>query len=141
MITSAGYGYGTHRIPIRKSEKGFEASELWHTRKLKAKFANLLIHEDSLYGFNEGRLTCLDLADGSLQWRGSNFGHGQLLGVGEHAIIQHERGGTSVLELNPQEERIVNEFEALDHRTWKHPVLAGDLLIVRNDREAVAFEW
>ena len=141
VITSAGYGYGTHRIQISRSGEGFAASEMWHSRKLKAKFADLLIHEGFVYGLNEGRLVCLALADGSLQWRGNNYGHGQLLGVDGHAIIQHERGSISVLALNPEEESIVNEFEALDHRTWNHPVLAGDLLLVRNDREAVAFEW
>lgn len=141
VITSAGYGYGTHRIRIHETADGFGAEEIWHSRKLKAKFADLVIHEGHVYGLNDGRLVCLDLEDGSLKWRGHNYGHGQLLGVGDHAVIQHERGGISLLALNPAEETIVNDFEALDHRTWNHPVLAGRILLVRNDREAVAFRW
>lgn len=141
VITSGGYGYGTHRIQISKTPEGFEAKQMWKSLKLKAKFSDLIVHEGHLYGLNEGRMVCLNLEDGKAAWRGSNFGHGQMLGVGDHAIIQHEDGPISVMALNPDKETIVNEFEALNHRTWNHPVVAGNLLLVRNDREAVAFEW
>ncbi|MGJ8695585.1 MAG: PQQ-binding-like beta-propeller repeat protein [Verrucomicrobiaceae bacterium] len=141
VITSSGYGYGTHRIEISKAGDGYEAKELWHSRKLKAKFADMVVRGDYLYGLNDGRLVCLDLEDGSAQWRGSNFGHGQLLGVGGHVIIQGEQGEVSILELSPEGEKVVLEFEALDQRTWNHPALAGRILLVRNDREAVAFQF
>ena len=141
VITSSGYGYGTHRIQITAKDGGFGAEEMWHTRKLKAKFANMVIKDGFLYGLNEGRLVCLDLADGEARWRGSNFGHGQLLGVGDHLIVQKERGGVSIVEMNPEEESVVTAFDALDHRTWNNPVVAGRILLVRNDREAIAFEY
>ena len=141
VITSAGYGYGTHRIQITKGADGFEAKQLWHSKKLKAKFADLVINNGFLFGLNDGRLTCLNLRDGSLAWRGSNVGHGQLLGVGDHLIIQEEQGQIRVIEANPNEEVQTTSFHALDHRTWNHPSLAGRYLLVRNDREAVLFEY
>lgn len=141
VITSCGYGYGTHRIRIEKTAGGFEASEMWHSRKLKSKFADFVVHEGCVYGLNDGRMVCLDLEDGSMKWRGTNFGHGQLLGIGGHAVVQHETGEISILELSSSEEKVVNEFEALEHRTWNHPVLAGRFLLVRNDREAIAFKF
>ena len=141
VITSSGYGYGTHRIQIKKGETGFEATELWHSLKLKAKFADMVVKDGFLYGLNDGRMTCLNLENGKSAWRGGNYGHGQILGVGEHMIVQGEQGDISVLELNPNEEEVVMDFDALDHRTWNHPVLAGRILLVRNDREAVAFQY
>jgi hypothetical protein len=86
-------------------------------------------------------MTCLNLEDGKSAWRGGNYGHGQILGVGEHMIVQSERGKISVIELNSNEEEVVTDFDALNHRTWNHPVLAGRILLVRNDREAVAFQY
>jgi outer membrane protein assembly factor BamB len=141
VITSGGYGYGTHRIQISKTDEGFEAKQMWKSLKLKAKFADFLVHQGHIYGLNEGRLVCLDLETGRSTWRGTNLGHGQLLGVGDHAIVQHEDGPISVIALNPEKETIVNEFDALEHRTWNHPVVAGNMLLVRNDRDAIAFEW
>lgn len=141
VITSSGYGYGTHRIEIKNVDEQFTAEEMWHSRKLKAKFADMVIHDEYLYGLNEGRLVCLALADGSLKWRGTNFGHGQLLGVGDHMIVQGEKGEVSVVRMTPEGEEIEIEFEALEHRTWNHPVLVGRLLLVRNDREAIAFKY
>ena len=141
VITSSGYGYGTHRIKIKNSGEEFESEEMWYSRKLKAKFANMVVKEGALYGLNEGRLVCLNLDDGSLRWRGGNFGHGQLLGVGDHMIVQTEQGGISIVEISPDEEKIVVSFHALEHRTWNNPVLAGRILLVRNDREAIAFEY
>jgi|TARA_B110000305_G_scaffold193645_1_gene217313 outer membrane protein assembly factor BamB len=143
VITSSGYGYGTHRIKITPMAEGegFGAEEMWHSRKLKSKFANMVVKDGGVYGLNEGRLVCLNLEDGSLRWRGSNFGHGQLLGVGDHMIVQTENGGISIVEISPEEEKVVGEFDALEHRTWNNPVLAGRILLVRNDREAIAFEF
>ncbi|MGI9243379.1 MAG: PQQ-binding-like beta-propeller repeat protein, partial [Verrucomicrobiales bacterium] len=138
VLTGAGYGYGSHLIEIGEN---FEVEELWHSRKLKPKFADMVIHGEHVYGLDEGRLVCLSLEDGERLWRGTNFGHGQLLGVGEHLIVQSERGGVYVVEANPDSEEIVSEFDALDRRTWNHPVLAGKILLVRNDREAIAFEY
>jgi outer membrane protein assembly factor BamB len=141
IITSSGYGYGTHRIQIKKDEAGFKATELWRSLKLKAKFADMIVKDGFLYGLNDGRMTCLNLEDGKSAWRGGNYGHGQILGVGGHIIVQGEQGDISILELSPKEEKVVLEFDALDHRTWNHPVLAGRILLVRNDREAVAFKY
>ncbi len=141
VITSSGYGYGTHRIKITREGDAFTAEELWHTRKLKAKFANMIIKDGHLYGLNDGRMVCLDLRDGKRKWSGTNFGHGQILGVGNHMIVQAEQGGISFLELNPEEEAITTTFDALEHRTWNNPVVAGKILLIRNDREVIAFEF
>jgi len=141
VLTSGGYGYGSHLIEITESGGEFSADELWRSRKLKAKFADMVVHGEHIYGLDEGRLVCLSLEDGERVWRGTNFGHGQLLGVGGHLIVQSEKGGVFVIAADPDGEVITSEFDALDRRTWNHPVLAGRILLVRNDREAIAFQY
>ena len=33
----------------------------------------------------------------------------------------------------------VARFKAIEGKTWNHPVVVGDVLLVRNDQEMVAF--
>jgi len=141
VLTSAGYGYGSHLLEIKDGADGFEAHELWKSRDLKAKFADFVVRGDFVYGLSEKDLVCLSLSDGVAEWEGKNFGHGQMLGIGDHLIIQSEKGKVYVVEASPDGEEIVSEFKALGSKTWNHPVLAGRILLVRNDREMVAFEY
>ena len=55
--------------------------------------------------------------------------------------MQTENGGVSILKITPEGQEVVQTFDALEHRTWNHPALAGRILLVRNDREAIAFEF
>ena len=81
------------------------------------------------------------MAEGQRTWRGTRFNHGQVLGVGDKLLVQAEDGEIVLVEATPEEERIVHRFDALSSKTWNHPVLAGRLLLVRNDREAIVYEY
>jgi outer membrane protein assembly factor BamB len=144
VLVAIGYGTGSRLLELRPSPSDpdvLEAAEIWHSLRLKPKFADLVAHEGHVYGLDEGRLVCIDIATGERTWRGSRFGHGQILGAGDHLLIQNEDGSIAVAELDPQSEHITHRFDALRGKTWNHPVLAGRLLLVRNDREAVCFEY
>ena len=141
VVTSAGYGYGSHLIEVTKNADGFEAEGLWRSKDLKAKFADFVVRGEYIYGLSEKDLVCITLEDGLPEWEGKQYGYGQMLGVGEHLIIQSEKGKVYVVEASPDGEEIVSEFRALGSKTWNHPVLAGRILLVRNDREAIAFEY
>jgi outer membrane protein assembly factor BamB len=141
VMTSSGYGYGTHLIEISKNADGFAAEELWRSKDLKAKFADFVVRGDYVYGLSEKELVCLNLEDGLPEWEGKEYGYGQMLGVGEYLILQSEKGKIYILKASPDGEEIVSEFSALGSKTWNHPVLAGRILLVRNDREAIAYEY
>jgi outer membrane protein assembly factor BamB len=113
--------------------------QVWRSLGMKTKFTNVVVRGEHVYGLDEGRLSCMDLASGRRVWKGSRWGHGQVLGVGEHLLLQAEDGEVVILEASPEGERVVGRFPALDGKTWNHPVLAGRHLLVRNDREAVCF--
>lgn len=142
VLISSAYGEGACLLTVhRAGQKKFHVHELWRNSNLKAKFSNVIVHGDYAYGFDEGVLCCIDLEEGKRQWRGGRYGHGQMILVGGLLLIQAENPGDVVLvEATPEAHTEVARHPALEGRTWNHPALAGNLLLVRNDQEAVCFE-
>ena len=93
-----------------------------------------------IYGLDERILTCIDLQTGNRAWKRGRYGHGQLILAEDLLLIQAESGDVALVEASPDSFRELTRFEALADRTWNHPVLAGSILLVRNDREAACFE-
>jgi outer membrane protein assembly factor BamB len=85
-------------------------------------------------------LVCLDLANGKRLWKEGRYGYGQLLQVGKHLLIQAESGDVVLLEVSPKGSKELARLPALSSKTWNNPALAGNLLLVRNDREAACYE-
>lgn len=138
VLVGIGYGVGS---TLLKTSPGMPPEILWHSLKMKPKFTNLVVKSGRAWGLDEGRLACLDLTTGGQLWRGSSYGHGQILGAGDSLIIQSERGEVVIAAASDQEETVQVRFPALSSKTWNQPCLAGRLLLVRNDREAVCFEF
>jgi outer membrane protein assembly factor BamB len=137
VLVALGYGVGA---TLLKTAPGTAPEILWQSPKMSPKFTNLVVRGTHAWGLDEGRLSCLDLTTGDQVWRGTKFGHGQILGAGPHLIIQSERGEVVIAEASPTEEKILTRFPALTSKTWNQPCLAGRHLLVRNDREAICFE-
>ncbi len=144
LLIGIGYGAGSRLLELQPDPAKAESLlpiQIWHSLRLKPKFADLVVHGAYAYGLDEGRLVCIDLSTGDRPWRGSRYGHGQILGVGDHLIIQCEDGDVAIAQLNPDSERVTHRFKALRGKTWNHPVLAGRRLLLRNDQEAICFEY
>lgn len=136
VIVSAGYGVGATRFDVGPTG----AETVWESIRLKAKFAHAVLHEGTVYGLDDGVLTAIDPATGERLWKRGRYGHGQLLLVGDLLLIQAESGEVVLVEPDPEDLRELTRFPALDGKTWNVPTLVGNLLLVRNDTEAAAYE-
>ena len=140
LLASVGYGVGSKAYRIAASGEGLQATLDWESPRLKSKFANLIVAGGFVYGLDEGVLTCIDPATGERRWKSGRHGHGQLLLVGGLLLVQTEEGELVLVDPSPDAYRELTRFAALDGKTWNPPALAGALLVVRNDREAAAYE-
>ena len=140
VLFSAGYGVGTELLEIKPapSAVGLAAERVWHSLKLKAKFANPFARDGFLYGLDDGILTCLDLRDGTVKWKEGRYGHGQTLLVGDLLLLTAESGELVLLRPTPDAANELRRHPVFSAKTWNPPALAGDLLLMRNDLEAVA---
>lgn len=141
LFVSAGYGMGCLLLEIQADSSGkLSTVQLWSSMKMKTQFNSPAIHENHLYGLDDGRLACLDLATGERRWKEGRFGSGQSIIVDDLILIQNESGTVHLAAANPEAFQEFGQLAALSSKTWNHPVLAGRFLLVRNDREAVCYE-
>lgn len=140
VLLSMGYTVGSQLVQISHRERKWQVDEVWSSRQLRCKFSNMLVHGGFVYGLDEGILTCLDLRDGSRQWKEGRYGYGQMILVDRLLLIQAEKGDVVLVDASPSGQRELARLPALSDKTWNPPALVGRYLLVRNDREAVCYE-
>ena len=135
-------GVGTRRLSVKHTGDAWKVEEKWTTNGLKPNFNDFVVHKGHAYGFDNNILSCIDLADGSRKWKGGRYGNGQLVLLSEQnlLLVISEDGELALVNATPDQYTEVTCFAgALDGKTWNHPVVVRDLLLVRNDHEMAAF--
>lgn len=140
VLFSSGYGVGCELLEISPTTSGVQtARRVWGSKKMKAKFANLVQREGFLYGLDDGIFACVDLADGTQRWKEGRYGHGQGLLVRDLFVLMAENGELILLRPTPEAPNELHRFRVFNSKTWNPIALAGDVLLVRNDQEAACF--
>jgi len=141
ILISVSSDGGTRRISVTRGAGGWTVEERWTSLRLKPYFNDFVIHEGNVFGFDGSILACIDLEDGERQWKGGRYGNGQLLLLSDQdlLLVLSERGELALVEATAEKFLELARFPAIDGKTWNHPVLVGDVLLVRNAEEMVAF--
>jgi len=140
-ILIGGDPIGTCRIGVAHGPGGWTTEERWTSARLKPYFSDFVVHDGHAFGFDGSILACIDLEDGKRNWKGGRYGHGQLVLLPDQdlLLVVSERGELALVAAAPDQFTELARFRALEGKTWNHPVLVGDLLLVRNGQEMVAF--
>jgi hypothetical protein len=134
-------GIGMRRIAVAHGPGGWTTEERWTSKGLKPYFNDFVVHDGHAFGFDGGILAAIDLADGERTWKGGRYGHGQLVLLSEQdlLLVLSEQGELALVAATPDRFTELARFPAIEGKTWNHPVLLGELLLVRNGEEMAAF--
>ncbi len=141
VLISAGDTSGLHRFALTNGPSGWSATNRWSTNGLKPYFNDFVVHEGHAYGFDGSLLACIDVVDGTRKWKGGRYGNGQLVLLPEQnlLLVVTEEGELALVSATTDRFTELGRVPAITGKTWNHPVLAGDTLLVRNGEEMAAF--
>jgi outer membrane protein assembly factor BamB len=141
ILLNSGGRTSVRRIAVIHESNRWSVKEQWVSTGLKPHFSDFVIHDGHVFGFDSSILSCIDLKNGERKWKGGKYGHGQLLLLANQdlLLILTEKGELALVNARPDEFKEVARVPAIKGKTWNHPVLVGNTLLVRNGEEMAAF--
>jgi outer membrane protein assembly factor BamB len=146
LFLSKGYGIGSQLLQLSRDEDNkIQAEEIWARKVMKTKMGNVVIRDGYVYGLDGGIFQCIDIADGSNQWKKRRvpaIGHGQIMLVGKHIVILSESGELILVEATPEEYREVAAMRVFppEQVTWNNFAFSSPYLLLRNAEQAVCLK-
>ena len=134
-------GNGTRLIAVKHVSNEWTSEERWTSEDFNVNFTDFVIHKGHAFGFDWGTLACIDLKDGKRKWKAPQHGYGQLVLLPDQDVLLElsEKGELVLVKASPDQFTELARFPAIEGKTWNHPALIGDVVLVRNDHEMAAF--
>lgn len=128
------------RVAVSHTQGEWTVKELWKSAAMKVNFNDFIIHKGYAYGFDGPAITCIDIKDGKGIWRGAPYrGFSVLLADQDLLLVLTERGELALAEATPGGFKELGKIKVLNEKTWNVPALAGNIIVVRNSNEMVAY--
>ena len=141
LLISVTESSGTRSLAVANGSGGWSVSERWTSEALNPYYNDFVVHNGYAFGFDWSGLACIDLKDGNQKWKGGRFGHGQLVVLPDQnlLLVLTEMGELALVKAIPDQFSEIARVPAIKGKTWNHPVLVNDIVLVRNGEEMAAF--
>lgn len=120
----------------------WKTDKLWSENKMLPEFSDVVFQNGLVLGISKNLLTAIDAESGKLLWKKLRFGGGQLIGLAQQSAVLavSEQGEMSLVQIDKKGPKELLKWEALNGKTWNHPIVVGNRIFCRNSEEIVAYE-
>jgi outer membrane protein assembly factor BamB len=142
MLIGTSFGMGTRRLAVSSSAPGaWTVDEAWTSQGLKPYYNDLVVHRGTVFGFDGNILAAIDVETGNRAWKGGRYGNGQMLLLPEQdlLLVLSERGELALVRASAERFEELARMQALEGKTWNHPIVVDGVVYVRNAQEAAAY--
>ena len=143
VFVSSDYGTGGALLEVRAAGNIATANEIYFTRDMRNHHASSVLVGDHLYGFSSSILTALKFDTGAPVWRDRSVGKGSLIYADNRLYLYSEDGVVGLAEASPVAYREHGRFTLQQQSnlpTWSHPIIAGGLLMIRDQDNVYAYD-
>ena len=142
VIFGSSFGAGTRRLHVSHDGGAWSTSALWTSKSIQPYYNDMVLHQGNLYGFDGNALVCIAADNGKPRWRTRGYGNGQVLLLADQdlLVVLAESGEAALVDAKPDAYREQGKFQAIEGKTWNHPVIQRGRLFARNGQEAAVFE-
>jgi outer membrane protein assembly factor BamB len=149
VYCSSGYGIGSGVCKVSLTTNGFSTSEVWRLRHNEpvANYWSTPIHKDGhIYGmfgfkkFHTAPMKCVDLKTGDVLWAQPNFGHGNVIRIGDLLLAQTGYGDIVLIDPSPESYKELARSKVLSGKCWSTPIFSDGLLYIRSSTEAACVD-
>jgi outer membrane protein assembly factor BamB len=142
LVVPSLAGPGVEWVAVTPAGDNWHVERLGQTTDLKPEFPDVVVYQDHVYGFHLNSFCCVDLATGRRCWRAGRYGRGEVMLLADQGLllVVSETGEVVLLSADPTRHEELGRFQALDGKTWNHPVIAHGRLYVRNAEEMACYE-
>jgi outer membrane protein assembly factor BamB len=135
-------GSGVTLLEVIPENTGWKTDQRWTSQHLKPEFPDFVVHEGNVYGFDTAIFCCINATTGKRCWKEGRYGRGQVMLLADQSLllVTSETGEAILLAANPKRHEELGRFQAVNGKTWNHPVIAHGRLYVRNAEEMACYE-
>ena len=142
LFSTGAFGVAdVHRIAVANGAAGWKVEERWGSNGLKPVFNDFVIHKGHAFGFDGSILASINLEDGKRAWKGGRYGNGQLVLLADQdlLLVLSEEGALALVSATTEKYVEIARVPAIEGKTWNHPVVVGNVVLIRNGEEMAAF--
>jgi outer membrane protein assembly factor BamB len=136
------YGQDLALLDLREDGGKWSIAEKWSSTRFKPQFDDFVVHEGHVYGLDNGILSCVKVATGERVWKKGRYGLGQVMLLSDQGllVVLSEKGELALVDARPEEPAEDFRFQAIEGKTWNHPVIVKDRLYLRNAQEMACYK-